>query len=36
MRVFTTRPETLFGATYIAVATDHELVSRLQVLLGLC
>ena len=34
VRVFTTRPETLFDATYIAVAPDHELVSQLKVVAG--
>lgn len=33
VRVFTTRPETVFGASYIAVATNHKLVSQLQVIL---
>jgi leucyl-tRNA synthetase len=26
--VFTTRPETIFGASYIAVALDHPLVQH--------
>ena len=29
LRVFTTRPDTLFGATYMVLAPEHELVSRL-------
>src|SRR6516164_7224195 len=29
LRVFTTRPDTLFGATYMVVAPEHELVDRL-------
>jgi leucyl-tRNA synthetase len=28
LRVFTTRPDTLFGATYMVVAPEHELVER--------
>jgi leucyl-tRNA synthetase len=29
LRVFTTRPDTLFGATYMVIAPEHELVDRL-------
>ncbi|OGV76198.1 MAG: leucine--tRNA ligase [Lentisphaerae bacterium RIFOXYB12_FULL_65_16] len=29
LRVYTTRPDTLFGATYMVVAPEHPLVSRL-------
>jgi len=29
IRVFTTRPDTLFGATYMVLAPEHELVRRL-------
>ncbi|HLF09978.1 MAG TPA: leucine--tRNA ligase [Gammaproteobacteria bacterium] len=29
MRVFTTRPDTVFGATYMVLAPEHELVDRL-------
>jgi leucyl-tRNA synthetase len=29
LRVFTTRPDTLFGATYMVLAPEHELVTRL-------
>ncbi len=30
IRVFTTRPDTLFGATYIVLAPEHELVKHLR------
>ena len=29
LRVFTTRPDTLFGATYMVMSPEHELVSKL-------
>ncbi|MBN2214544.1 MAG: leucine--tRNA ligase [Bacteroidales bacterium] len=29
LKVFTTRPDTLFGATYMVIAPEHELVSKL-------
>jgi len=29
IRVFTTRPDTLFGATYMVLAPEHELVAKL-------
>lgn len=29
IRVFTTRPDTLFGATYMVLAPEHELVSKI-------
>src|SRR5205085_2473320 len=29
IRVFTTRPDTLFGATYMVLAPEHPLVSRI-------
>ena len=29
LRVFTTRPDTLFGATYMVLAPEHELVDKL-------
>ncbi|MBL8888890.1 MAG: leucine--tRNA ligase [Planctomycetaceae bacterium] len=31
LRVFTTRPDTLFGATYMVVAPEHPLVDRLTI-----
>ncbi|MEW6616909.1 MAG: leucine--tRNA ligase [Patescibacteria group bacterium] len=30
LKVFTTRPDTLFGATYMVVAPEHEIVSKLK------
>ncbi|MDO8664174.1 MAG: class I tRNA ligase family protein [Candidatus Liptonbacteria bacterium] len=30
IRVFTTRPDTLFGATYMVLAPEHELISKLK------
>jgi leucyl-tRNA synthetase len=29
LKVYTTRPDTLFGATYMVVAPEHELVAEL-------
>lgn len=29
LRVFTTRPDTLFGATYMVIAPEHELVEKI-------
>ncbi|MDA3823301.1 MAG: class I tRNA ligase family protein, partial [Bacteroidales bacterium] len=30
LRVFTTRPDTLFGATYMVVAPEHELIDQIK------
>ncbi len=30
IRVFTTRPDTIFGATYVVLAPEHELVGKLK------
>lgn len=30
IRVFTTRPDTLFGATYVVVAPEHEIIKNLE------
>ncbi|MFH1225720.1 MAG: leucine--tRNA ligase [bacterium] len=30
LKVFTTRPDTLFGATFMVVAPEHELISKLK------
>ncbi|MFA6353734.1 MAG: class I tRNA ligase family protein [Candidatus Paceibacterota bacterium] len=30
IKVFTTRPDTIFGATYVILAPDHELVQKLK------
>ncbi len=32
LRVFTTRPDTLFGATYMVIAPEHELVRKITTL----
>jgi leucyl-tRNA synthetase len=29
LRIFTTRPDTIFGATFIAISTDHEICKNL-------
>jgi len=31
LEVFTTRPDTLFGATYMVIAPEHEIVKKLEV-----
>lgn len=31
IRVFTTRPDTLFGATYMVLAPEHELIQKLSI-----
>ena len=34
IKVFTTRPDTLFGATYMVLAPEHELISNLKSQIG--
>jgi len=34
IRVFTTRPDTLFGATYLVLAPEHKLVDKIMTLAG--
>lgn len=31
IKVFTTRPDTLFGATYVVLSPEHELISKLNI-----
>jgi len=31
IKVFTTRPDTLFGATYLVVAPEHEIIQKLKI-----
>ena len=31
LRVFTTRPETVFGVSYLAISPEHELLQNTQV-----
>ena len=31
VRVFTTKPETIYGVSYLALSPDHEVLQRLEV-----